>query len=362
MKKLTLILALILSLNFASTVCARSRNSIQEGSVKLAGEPANASLIIRPYDEVPTGTSIEIEFDNAVVFSSGVINGTAQPNEKGYNSRGYQWTKNGAKWNTLNGFYDVIEDLNSEELPYKITRLNDYEIKVELCNIPKDYADEAYSTFNNDKSEYYYRIPLPVYVKTSDTVELTIKGKTNNDTINKTRHTFNVGADKVANKNSNSNTHNYTYTRTTENTTEATTENDPKLNRVEVTIGKSTIFVNSKPREIGVPAYIQSQTNSTLIPLRAVTVALANGNSNKEDTDIVSWDPITKTAIINYGNKKIEFKSGSEKMVVNGVEKTIMGGIPEITNGRMFVPFRVLGEELGAEVRWNSVAKTAVYN
>ena len=48
-------------------------------------------------------------------------------------------------------------------------------------------------------------------------------------------------------------------------------------------------------------------------------------------------------------------ESGKERIIPNGV-------IPEIKNGRMFVPFRVLGEALGAEVNWIAESKTACFN
>ena len=122
------------------------------------------------------------------------------------------------------------------------------------------------------------------------------------------------------------------------------------------------MVVNGENQIIDATPYIQAGTGSTLIPLRAVSIALADGYRGNGSVNIVSWNGDTKTAIINYGNDVIEFTAGSSIMKVNGAEKEITGGIPEIKDGRMFVPFRVLGEELGASVNWIAETKTAVFN
>ena len=68
MKKICLILVFIIIMS--SYAYAGSRNRINEsGAVKKAGEAVSAQLIIQPGNEVATGAYIEIEFENAVVFS-----------------------------------------------------------------------------------------------------------------------------------------------------------------------------------------------------------------------------------------------------------------------------------------------------
>ena len=76
---------------------------------------------------------------------------------------------------------------------------------------------------------------------------------------------------------------------------------------------------------------------------------------------MVSWDPKTKTVTI-FGKKLIKFQAGSNIVNISGTPRTISGGIPEITNGRMYVPFRVLGESLGCTVSWDATTKTAIYS
>ncbi len=74
------------------------------------------------------------------------------------------------------------------------------------------------------------------------------------------------------------------------------------------------------------------------------------------------WDSNTKTVAIFKDNKSIKFTVGNNNMIVDG--KSINMGnsiVPEIKDGRVFVPFRSLGEALGMNVKWDSNTKTAIY-
>lgn len=49
-------------------------------------------------------------------------------------------------------------------------------------------------------------------------------------------------------------------------------------------------------------------------------------------------------------------------MIVDGTPVTMDNGVKaEITDGRMYIPFRALGEALGVEVDWDANTKTAIY-
>lgn len=352
MKKILLTLALILAVN--TIAYAGSRNTIEEtGAMKNAGEEITANLKIEPNNQVATGAYIEIEFENAIVYSANVINGIGSSDEKGYKGKGYSYQYKGYKgykWNGSDGFYSAMTDRITSQVPYKITRIDNRNIRVDLCNIPSEYADRSLAKFNNSHDEPYYLIPLPVYAEKGGTVRLKITGRTNDRELSYGSYIFNKG-DAA------------TETTTVEKSTETTTTAEKAVtNKVEVTIGRSLMVVNGENQIIDATPYIQAGTGSTLIPLRAVSIALADGYSGNGSVNIVSWDGETKTAIINYKNNVIRFSAGSSIMNVNGIDKEITGGIPEIKNGRMFVPFRVLGAELGAEVNWIADSKTAVFN
>lgn len=148
---------------------------------------------------------------------------------------------------------------------------------------------------------------------------------------------------------------------TTEVVTEATTENLPE---VRVSIGSSNIVVDNRTYSMDVAPYIQSNSNSTLVPLRFVAVALTGGNVDSADTsDIVSWDSSTKQAVISKDSIRVVFTAGSNIVTVNGQEMAMDHGVTaEIKNDRMFIPFRAMGEILGYGVEWDADTKTAIYN
>ncbi|MBQ9605179.1 MAG: copper amine oxidase N-terminal domain-containing protein, partial [Firmicutes bacterium] len=75
----------------------------------------------------------------------------------------------------------------------------------------------------------------------------------------------------------------------------------------------------------------------------------------------------SKTATILYaagnGQKIIQFQAGSNIMVVDGTSIPMENGVvAEITDSRMFVPFRALGQALGVPVDWDAETRTAIYN
>lgn len=113
-----------------------------------------------------------------------------------------------------------------------------------------------------------------------------------------------------------------------------------------------------------VAPYIQSASNSTMVPLRFVAIAVAGGNVEAADSsNLIVWDAAAKTATITAGSDTIVFTAGSGTYTVNGSTLNISNqAVAEIVDGRMFVPFRTIGEALGAEVSWDADTKTAMYN
>lgn len=141
---------------------------------------------------------------------------------------------------------------------------------------------------------------------------------------------------------------------------------------VSVTIGETTIYINDEAYTMEVAPYIQASSASTMVPLRFVTLALgvdtdAITSGNADETSTVTWDANTKTATIFYaagsGQKIIQFTAGSNIMVVDGTSVPMDNGVvAEITDSRMFVPFRALGTALGVPVSWDETTRTATYN
>lgn len=164
----------------------------------------------------------------------------------------------------------------------------------------------------------------------------------------------------------------YTTTTTT-TTTEATTVSEdstetttsaPVLGSVAVKVADKNITVDGKEFAMDVAPYIQATSNSTMVPLRFVAIAIAGGSVETADSsDIITWDAVAKTATIKAGGKTVVFTAGARTYTVDGNTLNISNqAVAEIVDGRMFVPFRTIGEALGAQVSWDATTKTAKYN
>lgn len=153
--------------------------------------------------------------------------------------------------------------------------------------------------------------------------------------------------------------------RTTENQTEVATEitsinsTENSENTVSVIIGENKIYKNGIAVTMDAAAYIQPSSNSTMIPLRFVSAAIAE---IKGFNATISWEGRTKTAKIAYGDNNISFTAGSNTMYVNGNPIIMENGVKaEINNNRMYIPFRALGNAMNVNVSWDAQSKTATY-
>ncbi len=145
--------------------------------------------------------------------------------------------------------------------------------------------------------------------------------------------------------------------------TENKSEQASILSDVKIVMGDKGITIGDKYFETDAAPYIQSSSSSVLVPLRLVAIALSGGDiSNADSSSIISWNAETKTASIYANGSVIEFSAGSPFVVINKKQQIMENNVSaEIQNGRMFVPFRALGDALGVNVEWESSTKTAVY-
>lgn len=155
-----------------------------------------------------------------------------------------------------------------------------------------------------------------------------------------------------------------------DNYLEIITETTTLDGEVRVTIGEKSLVMDGETVEMDAAAYIQTSSNSTMVPLRFVTLALGVDQDAVTDADNsskIAWDATSKTATIMYSagsqQKIIQFTAGSPNMIVDGVTITMENGVvSEIVDGRMYVPFRALGQALGVPVTWDAETRTAIYN
>ena len=122
--------------------------------------------------------------------------------------------------------------------------------------------------------------------------------------------------------------------------------------KISVTIGQPYILANDTQVALDAPAYINS-AGYTMVPLRAIANCLEGAT--------VDWDKAARAATVNYQGETIKMKLDSKNIEKNNgsfLGKTL----PEIRQGRTFIPMRDLAEAFGlSDIRWDSKAKTAVF-
>ena len=101
--------------------------------------------------------------------------------------------------------------------------------------------------------------------------------------------------------------------------------------------------------------YIQKHSSSALISVRSLQSGLGS------DAEI-TWLPKTKTAVVKYGAHTAKITANSSYLIADGKNVYFKNGAyAEIKDGRIYLPFRALGEALGFKVSWDSEKRAAVY-
>ncbi len=106
-----------------------------------------------------------------------------------------------------------------------------------------------------------------------------------------------------------------------------------------------SIMIKGKHIKFDTPPVIKD--GRTLIPVKALSEAFGAE---------VKWISAERKVIITKGDIEIVLKLDSNKIYVNGVEKTIDVPASSI-NSRTVVPMRFIVEQLGLKVNWNSDSK-----
>ena len=132
-------------------------------------------------------------------------------------------------------------------------------------------------------------------------------------------------------------------------------------NEVRATMGNPVILINANQYTIPVAPFVSAQSNSTMVPVRFIALALGLPE------DAIRWDPTHRTVTVDAGNRIVQFQAGNYHYTVNGVVMPMVSpdGRPvamEIREDRAFVPFRALGEAFGIPVSWEQATNTAIFN
>lgn len=136
---------------------------------------------------------------------------------------------------------------------------------------------------------------------------------------------------------------------------------DILTNVVRVTAASNTIMVGDQPMEMDTAAYVSEASNSMMVPVRFVSMALG------VDPSRVLWDAETSTVTIDAGERIIQFQTNSNLIRINGIEMPMLNANgetvrSEVRDERAFIPFRALGEALNVHVAWEADTATAIFD
>ncbi len=278
---------------------------------------------------------------------------------------------------------NILETLTDEEENYYVNVSLDSLKETASLQISINSEDEALEVSESEENEAaYYAVGLAVdtdTLKETETEEETEdESKTETETESETEtetetdestETTTETAETTTKKSSSSSSSSSSsgssyYVGTSSSSSSASSYSTVMAaGEVRVPIGSSSVVIDGKRVAMDAAAYIQEESSSTLVPLRFVALAILGGDiEDADESDIVEWNSSKKTATVYAGDDVITFTAGSNIMTVNGEEIEMSYGVKaEITDSRMYIPFRALGEALGVDVEWDSASKTAIY-
>ncbi len=94
--------------------------------------------------------------------------------------------------------------------------------------------------------------------------------------------------------------------------------------------------------------FIQKGTNTNYLPLRFVGDTLGAQ---------VVWDNKTKRVTVLRGDKMLELWVGKDTMTANGIRQPVPAA-PLLIKGSVYVPVRLISEQLGQKVDWENKTQT----
>jgi hypothetical protein len=117
---------------------------------------------------------------------------------------------------------------------------------------------------------------------------------------------------------------------------------------VVMTVGKTAATVDGEKVKLPGAPFVQKGTSTNYLPLRFVADSLGAQ---------VVWNNKEKRVTVLRGDRMLELWVGNENMTVNGVRQPVTVP-PVVIKGSVYVPVRVISEQLGQKVDWVSKTKT----
>ncbi|MFZ5943900.1 MAG: copper amine oxidase N-terminal domain-containing protein [Bacillota bacterium] len=117
--------------------------------------------------------------------------------------------------------------------------------------------------------------------------------------------------------------------------------------KVDVVIDKTTAYIDGQAKILDVPPCIEN--GRTYVPVRFIGEAFGAD---------FNWDQNLQKVTYSVGSNTIELFIGKSQAYVNG-QGIPLDAPPFIHEGRTLVPFRFMGQSIGAQVEWNNDTRTA---
>lgn len=111
-----------------------------------------------------------------------------------------------------------------------------------------------------------------------------------------------------------------------------------------------SVYLDGERLPADVPPYIDPKAGATMVPIRTVSEGMGA---------LIAWDSKYRQATINQGANKIVLVSGRLAAAVNGIDVPL-GATVQNKAGRIMVPLRFIGEQLGLNVRWDATARAVI--
>ncbi|MBC7346129.1 MAG: copper amine oxidase N-terminal domain-containing protein [Clostridia bacterium] len=115
--------------------------------------------------------------------------------------------------------------------------------------------------------------------------------------------------------------------------------------QVVLRVGSRTAYIGGNPQTLAQPPLLEGDI--VMVPFRFIGEALGAE---------VTWDAKNKTIAYRLGGNHLVFVSGQPWVEVNG-ERRPLEAAPRLVGGVTMVPLRVVGQYLGATVRWDGSKK-----
>ncbi len=116
--------------------------------------------------------------------------------------------------------------------------------------------------------------------------------------------------------------------------------------------GEIEIILDGQPLQSDALPYIVQGANVTMVPLRVISEGLGAQ---------VNWSASSGTVTITAQDKNISMENGGQSAMVNG-KSVRLDASARMTSGRVMVPLRFVGEELGLKVDWQASERVITLN